>query len=148
MASPAAQKAAPAPSKSVDQIIADSAATPAFKVALTLFSADNRPSEAIRFNRTGNPPVKVLRAILGLLESHPDLPIEAVEVAGASGCSDYRGSIRAFPSRKEFRFVWDCAWRARQLGWEDHFGYPDQARAAREFGHRCFESFAEVNAAV
>ena len=148
MASPAGPTAPPLSTRSVEQIIAESAATAPFKDALARFSADNRPSDLIRFNRTGNPPIKVLRAVLGLLESHPELPVEAVEVSGASGCSDYRGSIRAFPSGKEFRFVWDCAWRARQLGWEDHFGYPDQARAAREFGHRCFESFEEVNATL
>lgn len=134
----------PLPNPSVETLIDVSAGTSEFKLALRQFMADSQPNRAVRFNRTGNPPIKVLRAILGLLEAQPGLRIESVEVSGASGCSDYRGSIRAFPSGREFRFVWDCAWRAREQGWEDHFGYPDQARAAREYGHRCFEVFEEV----
>jgi hypothetical protein len=35
-------------------------------------------------------------------------------------------------------FTWCCAWRAQQEGWRDCFGFWDQARAAREFGWRCF----------
>ncbi len=138
--STAPQAPLPAPS----DLIAASRATSDFKEALLRFQAEGAAGPHIRFHRTGNPPVKVLRAILGLIESHPDLEFDTVEVSGASGCSDYRGSIRVLPSGREFRFVWDCAWKARQLGWEDHFGYPDQSRAAREFGHRCFQEFVEV----
>jgi hypothetical protein len=37
-----------------------------------------------------------------------------------------------------FAFVWDCRWRADEQGWIAPSGTPDQARAARVFGWRCF----------
>ena len=40
-------------------------------------------------------------------------------------------------------FHWDCKWRAQQQGWVDYFGFPDQTRAAREFGFDCFRSWVE-----
>ncbi|HEX8695519.1 MAG TPA: hypothetical protein VF746_24110, partial [Longimicrobium sp.] len=41
------------------------------------------------------------------------------------------------------RFVWDCKWKAEQHGWHDYFGFPDQGRAAREFGYDCFRAWVE-----
>ena len=87
------------------------------------------------------PPVKVLRVLAQLLEAEPALRLERVRVHGNSGCSDFRGSVEAHANGcvKEWRFVWCCKWRAVEEGWVDCFGFPDQMRAAREFGHRCFQ---------
>ena len=46
---------------------------------------------------------------------------------------------REMEGERQVRFHWDCKWRAQQEGWVDYFGFPDQIRAAREFGWRCFE---------
>jgi len=121
------------------ELLEKSAAAPEFKAAANLFAIEQKPSDLIRFGRTGNPPVKVMRIIMALLEARPDLAISGVEVAGQSGCSDYRGVIQVEPSGTRFRFVWDCAWKASQLGWNDSFGFPDQQRAARTFGYQCIE---------
>jgi hypothetical protein len=48
----------------------------------------------------------------------------------------------------KFDFVWDCQWRAVQQGWTDHFGLPDQIRAAREFGWRCFQHWQPVGTSM
>ena len=87
------------------------------------------------------PRVKVERVLTQLLHEHPTLRVERVRVSGRSGCSDFTGEIVAFEGDVEhrFAFTWCCAWRAEQLGWKDCFGFWDQARAAREFGFRCFE---------
>ena len=91
------------------------------------------------------PRVKVLRVVTQLLTALPDEPIERVVVCGQSGCSDFRGSLTmvAAGAERTFDFVWDCAWRAEQEGWVDYYGYPDQIRAAREFGWRCFAAWSE-----
>jgi hypothetical protein len=128
----------------VDEVLAASSATPAFAEAVRALAAGSQPGERIQFGGgRQNPPVKVLRAILWLLESQPTLPVDRVTVSGASGCSDYRGEIVVEPEGR-FRFVWDCATKARELGYRDMFGEPDQARAAREYGFRCMESFERV----
>jgi hypothetical protein len=46
--------------------------------------------------------------------------------------------VFASDAELRFAFTWCCAWRAEQEGWRDCFGFWDQARAAREFGYRCF----------
>lgn len=128
----------------VDEVLAASAATPEFAEALRAFAANQAPGERIQFaGGRQNPPVKVLRAILWLLESQPTLPVDRVVVSGASGCSDYRGEIAVEPAGR-FRFAWDCATKARELGYRDMFGEPDQIRAAREYGFRCMESFERI----
>ncbi|MEO8562402.1 MAG: hypothetical protein ABI601_10030 [bacterium] len=93
------------------------------------------------------PRVKVERVLIQLLHEHPTLPIERVRVSGRSGCSDFTGEIVAYAGDVEhrFAFTWDCSWRAQQLGWKDCFGFWDQARAAREFGFRCFERWEPVS---
>ena len=54
------------------------------------------------------------------------------------------GSCALSPPRaRRVRFHWDCKWRALQEGWTDYFGFPDQVRAAREFGHDCFRLWEE-----
>jgi len=124
-------------------LLESSAATSAFKDALLNAESMKSPNDRVRFSR-GNPPVKVVRAISGLLEHSPALAIDRVEVSGASGCSDYRGEIVVNGGERRFRFVWDCAWKASEMGWTDFFGEPDQIRAARTFGYRCFEVLEEA----
>ncbi|MCC6546788.1 hypothetical protein IT570_06425 [Candidatus Sumerlaeota bacterium] len=127
----------------VQELLAASSVTREFRAALEGLAAGNKSSERIRFG-PGNPPVKVLRAICGLLEFEPTLAIDRVDVDGASGCSDYRGTISVNDGARKFHFVWDCAWKAKEMGWKDMFGDYDQIRAARTFGYRCFETFKEA----
>src|SRR5690606_5500825 len=97
------------------ELLAKSSATSDFVAAFTRFVADNKASDHIAFGR-GCPPVKVLRVLCQLLESHPELAIESTHVEGQSGCSDFRGTLKvtAGGSTHTFDFVWDCAWRAEQ----------------------------------
>lgn len=117
-----------------------------FGEAVRRFVEDGRPNERIAF--AGSPPVKVQRMLTRLLEAYPDLPIEAVEVDARSGCEFFRGTatIRAGDEKRNVAFDWNCKWRAEQEGWTDWFGFPDQARAAREFDHDCFRQWEEVGA--
>lgn len=125
----------------LDDLLSRSAATPAFAADVRAY-ATKSPATRVTAN-SGAPPVKVLRAISQLLETRPNLAIESVEVHGESGCSDFRGSmkVRVAGAEHRFRFVWDCKWKATQLGWQDMFGDPDQMKAAREYGYQCFEVF-------
>ena len=93
----------------------------------------------------GAPRIKVLRLIAQLLSEEPTLEIEAVSVDARSGCADFRGtvSVETTGGLRLFRFVWDCRWRAVFEGWYDAFQFPDQTRAAREFGWRCFSQWVE-----
>lgn len=86
------------------------------------------------------PRVKVLRVIHHLLDTHPELAIERVQVDGRSGCSDFTGTVHVEgdSESRTFEFAWDCRWKAEQEGWTDCFGFPDQIRAAEVFGWRCF----------
>lgn len=124
-----------------------SRATPEFRDRVTAFLADPRPNEGVTFDPY-SPPVKVERALTKLLEAHPELEIDRVEIEGRSGCEYYRGEMRVHTAAgvQQVRFHWDCRWRAEQEGWTDYFGFPDQTRAAREFGHDCFRLW-EVQAA-
>lgn len=125
------------------QRAATSAATPAFQDALADFAASHFPNGRIAYDAGGCPPVKVERTLMQLLEAHPTLEIDRVHLQGASGCEYFRGVLRveAGAVRLQVRFHWDCRWRAEQQGWRDAFGFPDQIRAAREFGHDCFRSW-------
>lgn len=128
----------------IEDLLAASSATDAFKVAVRAY-LDHKDAPAIQVVRHA-PRVKVQRLLSQLLSAEPALAIEAVTVDGVSGCSDYRGTLRV-ESRgvsKVFNFVWDCQWRAREEGWTDYFGFPDQIRAAREFGWRCFARWDEA----
>jgi hypothetical protein len=91
------------------------------------------------------PPIKVLRVVAQLLDAEPGLRLERARVLGNSGCSDFRGSVEAHADGvvRRWSFVWCCRWRAAAEGWVDCFGFPDQVRAAREFGYRCFETWSE-----
>ncbi|MDQ6634520.1 MAG: hypothetical protein M3Z10_07155 [Gemmatimonadota bacterium] len=101
-----------------------------------------------RIELTGYAPrVKVERVLTQLLHAHPDLPVERVRVHGRSGCSDFTGEVvvTAGAAEHRFAFTWCCAWRAEQEGWRDCFGFWDQARAAREYGFRCFSRWEAVS---
>ena len=91
------------------------------------------------------PRVKVVRLLAQLLAVEPGLEIERVRVDGRSGCADFSGTVTVTTPTDEcaFDFVWDCRWRAEQEGWVDGFGFPDQIRAAHEFGWRCFAVWEE-----
>jgi hypothetical protein len=121
-----------------------SRATHSFLAALATFHATGRPNERISFDRL-SPPVKVERTLAKVLVEYPDLAIESIEVRGSSGCEFFRGTavIRTAADERHVRFHWDCKWRAEQQGWTDYFGFPDQTRAAREFGYDCFRTWQE-----
>lgn len=122
-----------------------SAATEPFREALGRFLRDGRPCERVSFNHA-SPPVKVERTLAKVLHAYPELPIERVEVEGASGCEYFRGmvTIHAGGEERRVKFHWDCRWRAEAEGWRDYFGFPDQIRAAREFGWDCFRAWEET----
>ena len=89
------------------------------------------------------PRVKVERLLKQMLANEPDLPVDGVSVSGASGCSDFVGTLeaRTRSATHVFDFGWCCRWRAQQEGWTDYFGFPDQIRAAQEFDWRCFHTW-------
>jgi hypothetical protein len=127
----------------VEDLLEESKATPAFKEAVKSF-IEGEGSSLIEYNQ-GSPRIKVERAITKLLEEYPDLPIERVVIDGNSGCEYYNGKLAFYaPAERVVSFYWDCHWRAGQAGYEDYYGFPDQARAAREFGYQCFREFKEV----
>ena len=90
--------------------------------------------------------MKVERTLTQLLAGAPHLEIESVEIRGTSGCEYFRGELIAQTTQGPYsvRFHWDCKWKAEQQGWTDCFGFPDQMRAAREFGFDCFRSWNVV----
>lgn len=120
-------------------ILEASAASDDFKEAVTQLQ-QGRPSPLIAYN-PGVPPVKAVRAISKLLEEEPNLLVNSVNIQATSGCSDFQGTLDVNGGEVRYNFVWDCAWRAKAQGYVDHFGYPDQIRAAREFGYQCFKKF-------
>lgn len=124
------------------ELLERSRASAEFRSAITAFLSDRRPNDGVTFDRF-SPPVKVERTLTKMLEEHPELEIERVEIDGASGCEYYRGDLRIHTARgvRNVRFHWDCKWRAAEEGWTDYFGFPDQIRAAREFGHDCFRTW-------
>jgi hypothetical protein len=126
----------------ISQLLERSSATPAFRGELLRFAREGRPSARIRFD-AGAPPVKVERAVAKALVEYPELPIESIEVRGRSGCATFAGELVVSTAGSERRvaFLWDCRWRAEEQGWYDFFGFPDQARAAREFGWDCFREW-------
>jgi hypothetical protein len=124
----------------IQSFLVSSRATDAFRDAVAALLASGAPNDRIRFDHR-SPPVKVARVITNLLQREPELVIDGVEIKASSGCEYYRGDLRvelAGGEHREFRFDWDCRWRAEEQGWTDHFGFPDQIRAAQEFGHDCF----------
>ncbi len=129
----------------LDELLDASSAAQEFSDALRQLARGGKPGPAIRFN-AGSPPVKVRRALCQLLETHPDLVVQSVSLEGRSGCSDFRGTMAVETPDGEatYRFVWDCAWKAGEVGYKTFWGDPDQQKAAREFDYRCFEVFEKV----
>ena len=121
-------------------LLVASQATEAFRADLVAYAA-RQPAERITTGGS-SPRVKVLRAIAQLLHAEPELTVDRVQVRGASGCADFVGAMQVTDAAGEvhgFDFEWNCEWKARQLGYLDGFGFPDQIRAANEFGWQCFE---------
>lgn len=127
----------------VEHVLAGSSADEDFKLAVRAILTGRESARV--FSPRSAPSVKVLRVVAQLLSEHPELVVQSVRVDGVSGCADFRGTMRVECSDgvREFEFAWDCKWRAMQAGWTDAFGFPDQIRAAREFGHRCFRTWTE-----
>lgn len=123
----------------IEHILGASSATAAFQQDVRAYLRGDRAERIVTLHHV--PRIKVLRVIAHLLEWHPELEVDAVRIDARSGCSNFAGvvMVEASDGLHEFDFVWDCAWRARQEGWTDCFGFPDQIRAAREFEWRCFE---------
>lgn len=123
----------------MESILVRSRATEGFKRDVLRFAAGDQVSsiEVIGFA----PRVKVERVLVQLLSAEPDLVVQRAAVRGTSGCSDFVGeiSVETPTGSHTFGFSWCCRWRAEQEGWSDYFGFPDQIRAAREFGWDCFE---------
>lgn len=131
----------------IRRLLDESQVTDAFREAVAEFLSTPVSSDRISFGR-GCPPVKVERTLAKILEEYPDLPVESIDLDAQSGCEFFRGvaTIRAADGERRVRFEWNCRWRAEQMGWADWFGFPDQARAAREFGHDCFRAWEEEHA--
>lgn len=91
------------------------------------------------------PRIKVIRLLNQLLHAHPEFGVERVHIDARSGCSDFVGMVvvEGAGESRLFEFAWDCRWRAEQEGWVDALGFPDQIRAADEFGWRCFHRWEE-----
>lgn len=135
----------------IAELLDRSAAAAPFREAMLRFLQDGRSSERVSFGY-GCPPVKVERALYKVLVEYPELPIESIELQASSGCEYFRGklAVRTPDGEKRVSFHWDCKWKAEQQGWRDWFGFPDQGRAAREFGWDCFRAWDElpINVAV
>ncbi len=132
-----------------ESLLAASRATEAFRADLAAF-ASREPADRISVIGP-SPRVKVLRTIAQLLHSAPTLDVDRVRVQAASGCADFVGTMTvtdAAGASHAFDFEWNCEWKARQLGYVDGFGFPDQIRAAQEFGWDCFERWTSHAAAA
>jgi len=123
----------------MESILGKSRATDSFKLDVATFCSGG---VAPRVSVDGFAPrIKVERVLMQLLSAEPALPITRVVVRGRSGCSDFAGEVHVetVSETHVFDFVWDCRWRAEKEGWTDCFGFPDQMRAAQEFGWQCFQ---------
>lgn len=128
--------------RSMQEILERSSATDSFKQDVKSLVR----GETTRFIHypLSSPRIKVLRVILKFLDEFPLEPVEAMHLDAISGCATYEGTLRVEPGDRRFRFVWDCAWRARENKVTNRWGWLDQAEAARQFGYQCFRDFQEV----
>ncbi|MES3032794.1 MAG: hypothetical protein V4813_02215 [Gemmatimonadota bacterium] len=132
-----------------DLLLAQSRASDAFRSDLAAFCA-RQPAERIAAG-LGNPRVKVQRVVAQLLNAEPELELDRVSLRAASGCANFVGLLVATDvtgDEHRFDFEWNCEWKAVQLGYLDGFGFPDQIRAAQEFGWQCFERWVRVSDAA
>jgi hypothetical protein len=127
----------------LEELLAHSGAASEFKDAVRALAGGAAPGPHIQFNLSA-PPVKVLRVTKKILEAWPDLPITRLEVQAVSGCSNFTGHAVVHPGPMTLKFDWDCRWQAERLGWLDHYGDPDQIRAARTLDYQCFRIFEPV----
>jgi hypothetical protein len=128
------------------QILARSCATARFKADVAAFAA-RAEAPSITLVRAV-PRIKVIRLINQLLHAHPEWAVDHLRIDGRSGCSDFVGTVtvEGGGDARLIEFAWDCRWRAEQQGWVDAYGFPDQIRAADEFGWNCFHRW-QLNAA-
>ena len=129
----------------LERMLTLSRAAEGFKSAVRNFCLGAR-AEHIRVEGSA-PPIKVRRVLAHILATEPHLEIEGIALRARSGCSDFVGTVHVHTASetRAFEFVWDCRWRAEQEGWTDCFGFPDQARAAREYDWRCFQRWQPAN---
>jgi hypothetical protein len=120
------------------QILARSFATERFKADVVALAA-RAEAPSITLVRPV-PRIKVIRLINQLLHAHPEWAVDHLRIDGRSGCSDFVGTVtvEGGGDARLIEFAWDCRWRAEQQGWVDAYGFPDQIRAADEFGWNCF----------
>ena len=128
----------------LDALVDTSAADDDFKADVRAYAA-NAPATRIVVEHLA-PRVKPLRVIAQLLHAEPALRVTGVRIDAWSGCSDYQGTIVAVTDDGErtWEFTWDCRWRAEREELLTPWGYPDQVRAAREWGWNCFERWEEL----
>jgi hypothetical protein len=121
------------------QILSRSCASARFKADLLAFSSWS-DSHSITMTRNV-PRIKVIRLVNQLLHAHPEWAVERLHIDARSGCSDFVGTatVEGAGESRVIEFAWDCRWRAEQQGWVDAYGFPDQIRAADEFGWNCFQ---------
>lgn len=129
----------------MDPVLTTSRASAHFKADVAAFLS-GQPTERVKVE-SYLPRVKVRRLLTQLLASEAHLEIEQVVIRGASGCSDFVGSVAVTTASEAhvFDFVWCCRWRAEHEGYVDYFGFPDQMRAAQEFDWRCFQRWERRN---
>lgn len=128
---------------SLQELLSQSQATPAFKDMLEDFIVKPQPGNRIDYP-LGTPAIKIVRTIMKLLEEHPEIAFDSVYIDGRSGCSTFAGEISVQPQKRKFNFVWDCQWRAQESGLTNAWGMPDQVKAAQDFGYQCFQKFEEI----
>jgi hypothetical protein len=120
------------------------AATDHFKIAV--LAVQGRTRTPLVSSLRPVPHIKIMRLLTHLVSTERDLEIESVRIHADSGCADLTGviDVACTDALRRFSFAWDCAWRAREQGWTDCFGFPDQMRAAREYDWRCFKSWQAI----
>lgn len=125
----------------METLLTESRATDHFKADVNRFLAGDRPSRVKVESFV--PRVKVQRLLSQLLAEEAALEIEQITIRGSSGCSNFIGTVDVLTATGShvFEFVWCCRWRAQREGYVDYFGFPDQSRAAMEFGWRCFQKW-------
>jgi len=126
----------------LEDLLDASQAHSSFKVAVQDLTK-GKHSPLIQFH-PALPAVKVRRVISQLLEMEPQLHVRNVKIEAVSGCSTFIGTLEVNDGEHVYQFEWDCRWKAKELGWQDFLGMPDQSRAAREFDYRCFRKWERI----
>jgi hypothetical protein len=93
--------------KTVEELLSGSRAAESFKAAVRELAETEKVGHPAIAANHGAPAVKVLRVVMKLLEQHPELELERVEVQGQSGCSDFRGKAAVEPGGRMLEFAWD-----------------------------------------